>query len=240
VEKMSEPKGYYALISSPTKVRFWDGFTWQGEAVDDAKIDIVGFVDSLEEIPIQIVEDESSDFQAAKYCSACGRGVIEGTKVCPSCGSHNFSVEKLEIPDPQKQEPDHIDDLKVSAAQPALTSKQNLSYEELSGLLAGSTDNQSSVVQVALPEAYLNVISHFLKGLWYLIISSVIAAIATQLVNNAHQDYLRCTVNGNVFDVCSDASFVILLLFSPAAITFFVFAMLSGSAAVSKLNKLQK
>jgi len=54
---MSELKGYYALISSPTKVRLWDGYSWQGEVFEDAEIDVAGFVDNFDNPLIQTVDE---------------------------------------------------------------------------------------------------------------------------------------------------------------------------------------
>ena len=57
---MSKIMGYYALISSPTKVRLWDGFSWQGEVFEDVKFDVAGFVDNFDNPLIQTVDDGGS------------------------------------------------------------------------------------------------------------------------------------------------------------------------------------
>jgi len=94
---MSESKGFYALIASPTFVRLWDGQAWQGEIIEDARIDIIGFVGSLEAIPIEIVADDKSDFSIGKYCVSCSCAVSVDTKNCPACGSFKFSLDEPQM-----------------------------------------------------------------------------------------------------------------------------------------------
>lgn len=107
---MSEQKGYYALISDPVKVRFWNGFSWQGDAFDDPKIDIAGFVDSLDESPIQIVE-EGEAFGSSKYCSGCGESVTLETNSCTSCGSSLFSSEMPQLDSLSHEVPIELQDV---------------------------------------------------------------------------------------------------------------------------------
>jgi len=94
---MSKIMGYYALISSPTKVRLWDGFSWQGEVFEDAEIDVAGFVDNLEDPLKQKVDDVASGFRTEKYCSDCSESVALDTQECPACGGFNFSLEMPEF-----------------------------------------------------------------------------------------------------------------------------------------------
>jgi len=55
----AEPRGYYSLISEPVMVRFWTGIDWQGPISKNPKIDVIGYVGSLEAVPIQVVRDEN-------------------------------------------------------------------------------------------------------------------------------------------------------------------------------------
>jgi len=86
------PAGYYALISSPINCRFWNGLTWTGPISSDASIDCVGFVDSLELVPIQLVEEESEEPQW-KFCISCSCKVPIQAKYCSRCESPSFAPD---------------------------------------------------------------------------------------------------------------------------------------------------
>lgn len=87
--------GYYALISSPLDVRYWNGQGWVGDVFRSPKIEIVGFADSLEIVPILVVEDEDEDTAQTKFCSACGTPNPINEKSCNVCRGPSFSLTQI-------------------------------------------------------------------------------------------------------------------------------------------------